>query len=87
MLSRDDGKTWEGFLLLDGREDVSYPDAAEDGEGRIFIAYDRKRYGDKELLLAVVTEEDILAGRPVTDRCRLRVLVNRASGINTKRQR
>lgn len=85
MLSRDDGKTWEGFLLLDGREDVSYPDAAQDEDGRIFIAYDRKRYHEKELLLAVVTEEDILAGHPVSGRCRLGIVVNRAAGVNTKR--
>ena len=85
MLSRDDGKTWEGFLMIDERADVSYPDVTEDDKGQIYIAYDWKRYHEKELYLAVVTEEDILAGKIVKDTSRLRVVVNKATGINTKR--
>ncbi|NOU82914.1 exo-alpha-sialidase [Paenibacillus sp. LMG 31459] len=75
MLSRDDGETWEGFLLLDERENVSYPDGVQAEDGRIYIIYDRERYKDKEILLAVFEEADVLAGRVITDRARLKVLV------------
>ena len=85
MLSKDDGNTWEGFLMIDERDDVSYPDVTEDDSGRIYIAYDRRRYDEKELLLAIVTEADILAGKPVTEDCRMKIVVNRAHGINQKR--
>lgn len=71
-LSRDDGKTWEGGLLLDGRANVSYPDVTE-GDGEITVIYDRERGGFKEslaeaqgeareILLSRFTEEDILHG-------------------------
>jgi len=86
MISRDDGKTWEGFLMLDERANVSYPDLTEDENGRIYIAYDYERYKDKELYLADITEEDILAGRLVNPNSRLKVLVNKAYGVIEKKQ-
>ena len=81
MLSEDDGETWCASLLLDGRADVSYPDADQDENGTIFITYDRRRYHEKEILMAVITEEDILAGRCVSTDARLAVIVNRAFGM------
>lgn len=66
-LSRDDGMSWSGRLILDEREDVSYPDAAEDREGNIYIIYDYSRFGRKEILLCSVTEEEILAGKIYRD--------------------
>jgi hypothetical protein len=60
-LSNDDGKSWYSGLLLDERDDVSYPDGFQAPDGRIFIAYDRKRI-DGELLMAIFTEEDIEKG-------------------------
>lgn len=73
MLSEDDGKTFPYRLLLDGRDSVSYPDAAVTENGRIHIVYDRERGAfmpdleaakacAREILLASITEEDILAG-------------------------
>ncbi len=73
MISRDDGKTFEGFLRIDSRPEVSYPDAAEH-DGKIYIVHDRERganydpqrdYSDsaREILLSVVTEQEILDGR------------------------
>jgi len=67
MLSADDGKTWSEGLLLDERNEVSYPDASVDREGRIWIVYDRERYHAREILMASVTEEDILAGKLVSE--------------------
>ena len=62
LLSEDDGETWRGGLLLDGRRDVSYPDAAEAPDGTIYAVYDRERYGAGEILMARFTEEDVLRG-------------------------
>ncbi|MBR4960625.1 MAG: hypothetical protein IKY52_07000 [Clostridia bacterium] len=71
--------------MIDERADVSYPDVTEGDGGQIYIAYDWKRYQEKELYLAVVTEEDILAGKIVKETSELRRLVNKAYGVNTKR--
>ncbi len=73
FLSDDDGKTFPHTLLLDERNDVSYPDAMECDDGYIYITYDRER-GDckqslpeayacaREVLTAKITEEDIIDG-------------------------
>lgn len=74
MLSEDNGKSWKYRLLLDERNDVSYPDAVEAADGYIYITYDRERgsFKDKledayssarEILTAKITEEDIIAGK------------------------
>ena len=73
MLSEDDGKTFPYKLLLDERSDVSYPDAKEVEDGYIYITYDRDRGCHKksfdeakvcarEILVAKITEEDIIKG-------------------------
>lgn len=88
MISRDDGKTYEGFLLLDGRSDVSYPDAVEGTDGYIYIIYDRERgaqyHADRdysksarEILMAKVTEADIFAGEVRDVGSQLQMVVNR----------
>lgn len=78
LLSEDDGRTWPYRLLLDRREDVSYPDAVEAPDGRLYIIYDRGRYGDREILMAVVSEKDILAGKAGPD-TRLRAPIDKAT--------
>lgn len=86
-LSEDDGKTWTHRLLLDERNEVSYPDAVEH-DGFIYIIYDRERgdvkksldevYGDaREILMAKVSEEDIVAGKLVNPNSKLRVIINK----------
>jgi hypothetical protein len=93
-LSDDDGATWVGGLLLDERVSVSYPDGVQAAEGQIYVIYDYRRgdvYGehqkdiprDRELLMAVVTEEDILAGHLVSPGSRLRQVVNKVPEGNT----
>jgi hypothetical protein len=79
-LSDDDGKTWKGGLMLDERNSVSYPDGAQDEKGVIYIVYDRERYKDRELLMAMFTEEDILAGTCMSPHAKLKVLVSKAEG-------
>lgn len=78
-LSEDDGRTWKGGLVLDDRVAVSYPDGDQAPDGRIYLVHDYNRKTDREILLSVVTEADILAGHLVDGRSRLRVLVNKAA--------
>ncbi len=77
LLSEDDGKTWPYKLLLDERSNVSYPDAVEAEDGCIYITYDRERGSfredlataladAREILLAKISEADILTGNLVT---------------------
>lgn len=88
QLSGDDGKTWSAGLLLDERSQVSYPDAKEADDGYIYIIYDRERGCAKksleeaqadarEILLAKVTEEDILRGEVVSESGKLKLIVNK----------
>ena len=80
LLSEDDGQTWPYSLLLDERNEVSYPDAKEAGDGYIYVTYDWERVTQREILMARFTEEDILKGRLVSEGGRLRILVNKATG-------
>lgn len=78
LLSEDDGKTWPYTLLLDERANVAYPDGVEAADGYIYITYDRERGAfrnsmaevmadAREILMAKITEADIIAGH-LTDR-------------------
>lgn len=80
FLSEDDGATWPYSLLLDQREHVSYPDAAQGIDGTIYVCYDHRRVTQREILMACFTEEDILQGRLVNAGAKLRILVNKATG-------
>ncbi len=81
MLSDDEGKTWKGFLMLDDRTPVTYPDMTEDDAGNIYVIYDFDRYGESEILMSKITEEDILQGKLVSESSYLRRLVNKATGV------
>lgn len=81
FLSEDEGKTWPYSLLLDSRPDVSYPDAAQGEDGVIYVTYDRDRVNEREILLARITEQDILAGKLCRPESALAVIVNKATGI------
>lgn len=61
-LSKDGGKTWPYQLLLDSRENVSYPDADQTPDGDIHVVFDRDRTGAKDILYCRFTEDDILKG-------------------------
>ncbi|MDO4575009.1 MAG: sialidase family protein [Planctomycetia bacterium] len=80
FLSKDEGKTWEGGLMLDTRNHVSYPDGDQTPDGTIYIVYDFERQGAKEILCARITEADILAGKLVSPKSQLRILANKATG-------
>ncbi|MEW4490738.1 sialidase family protein [Thalassoglobus sp. JC818] len=76
-LSDDDGETWNGGLVLDERNGISYPDGFQSPDGTIFISYDRNRSTDGEILLARFTEADIQAGKLVNEGSRLKMLISR----------
>lgn len=78
LISKDDGKTWTGGLLLDERSTVSYPDGVQAEDGRIYLIYDRNRTKEREIWMAVFTEEDVLKGEP-GEQTRLRVKINAAA--------
>lgn len=66
--------------MLDDRTPVTYPDMTEDDAGNIYVTYDFDRYGESEILMAKITEEDILWGKLVSESSYLRRLVNKATG-------
>ena len=78
--SDDDGATWRGGLLLDERRGVSYPDGFQAPDGRIYISYDRERAKEREILLAVFTEQDVEAGKLTSEESRLKGLIHKARG-------
>jgi predicted neuraminidase len=72
FVSDDDGKSWQGGLMLDEREHVTYPDGVEAADGTIHIIYDHERTPLGEVLLATFTEADARAGKAVSGKVRLR---------------
>ena len=76
-LSEDEGKTWQGGLMLDERKGISYPDGFQAPDGTIYISYDRNRATDGEILLARFTEQDIIAGKLVGAKSKLKMLISR----------
>ena len=80
-ISEDEGLSWKGGLLLDERSNVAYPDGFQAFDGRIYISYehDRLNKNKSEILLAVFTEEDVLAGKPVSDKVRMKIKVSKTT--------
>ncbi len=79
-LSADDGETWTGGLVIDERIGVSYPDGVQAADGTIYLVYDFERTKSKQILMATFTEADVTAGKLVSEKARLRVVVNQATG-------
>jgi hypothetical protein len=82
FVSDDDGQTWQGGLMLDDREDVTYPDGVQAPGGTIYIVYDHNRTPNGEVLMATFTEDDVRAARAVTDQARLRVVITQLREAN-----
>lgn len=85
-LSEDDGKTWPHKLLIDERDSVSYPDVAQNSQGLIYITYDRSRGGEKEILIATLTEQDLKKGDFVSERARKKVLISKSTNPFRKKE-
>lgn len=82
FLSKDDGATWLGGLLLEPRTEKksSYPDVCQFADGTIGVLYDYGRDDPSEILLGRFTEADVLAGSIVSPGSKLGLLVSRATG-------
>jgi hypothetical protein len=82
FLSDDDGETWYGGLMLYEARGCSYPDGVQAPDDAIYIIHDFQRQapGSRQIFMATFTEEDVIAGKCVSDRARLAVRVNRATG-------
>ncbi|MBQ4110528.1 MAG: exo-alpha-sialidase [Clostridia bacterium] len=92
-LSEDEGKTWKYDFLIDDRQLVSYPDAALDDDGNVYIIYDCQRdnrymidendpmksNSAKEILYAKITVEDIKAGKLVSPDSRLKQIISKVN--------
>jgi len=96
-LSEDDGKTWKYSLLIDERDEVSYPDVAVGADGSIYIVYDRER-GDslksleevyataREILYAKITEVDILNGKLINPNSKVKCIISKLDKYNEENQ-
>ena len=79
FVSDDDGRTWTGGLLLDGRDNVSYPDGVQTADGLIHVVHDCERQGKREIVHHAFSEADVRAGQLATKGSRLGDVVNRIS--------
>lgn len=77
FVSDDDGVTWSGGLMLDERDHVTYPDGVQTADGKIYLVYDYNRTPDGVIQLAVFTEDDVRAGKPVNDKVGLQLEIDR----------
>jgi len=77
FISKDDGLSWSGGMLLDERSGVSYPDGQQVEDGTIHIIYDYNRKSDQHILRASFTEEDVISGNPESESVSLRRLVSK----------
>jgi len=80
-LSKDDGNTWLGGLLLDERNGVSYPDGQQSLDGTIHIIYDYSRTTAREISMATFTEEDIIEGDTASATVSLAMLISKFSDL------
>lgn len=82
FISTDDGKTWQGGLLLDERRGVSYPDGFQEKDGMIYISYDHDRSTEGEVLMARFRERDVLDKKFTTARSGTKILISRPLGLD-----
>ena len=81
FLSRDDGKTWQGELLLDDRKGVSYPDGVQCTGGTIYLTYDYDRTGAKEIHMTYFSEKDIAESATGKTVLPPHIIINKATGL------
>lgn len=77
FVSDDDGATWTGGLMLDERDEVTYPDGIEAPDGTIYVVYDHRRTPAGVIQMATFTEADVRSAKPVSDKVRLKLEIDR----------
>lgn len=81
FISIDEGKTWQGNLLLDERTGVSYPTGFQAPDGYIYISYDHQRTREGDVLMARFNENDVLSERIVSKRGKLRMQISKPGKV------
>ncbi len=79
FISDDDGQSWVGGLMLDERDDVTYPDGVQAKDGTIYLIYDHQRTPLGEVLMATFREEDVRAGKIVSTQGSLKQVIDQLS--------
>jgi hypothetical protein len=87
FLSKDDGATWEGGLLLDGRVRSSHPDGFQAADGMIYLTTDNGRGDNGEVLLHRFREEDVLSGKFESKDARRAMLIFKPDPAKIKARR
>ncbi len=77
FVSDDDGKSWQGGLMLDERDDVTYPDGVQAQDGTIHLIYDHQRTPLGEVQMATFREEDVRAAEIVSPKASLKQVIDR----------
>ncbi|MBN9297984.1 MAG: exo-alpha-sialidase [Filimonas sp.] len=62
FMSTDNCLTWKYKLVVDTRDNTSYPDATQTSDGTIHMVYDWERYGNKSIYYARFNEDIIKSG-------------------------
>ena len=62
LLSEDDGETWWGGLLLDGRDGCSYPDGVQLPDGSLVVVSDYSRTKEREISFVRFSPDDVIPG-------------------------
>ena len=81
FVSSDDGKTWDGGLLLDARPGIAYPDGDVGKDGTITVVYDHNRTKEKEILMVRFTESDACYAGNSSRQIELRQPVSRPTSL------
>ncbi len=79
FISDDDGRSWQGGLMLDERDGVTYPDGVQAKNGTIYLIYDHQRTPLGEVLMATFREEDIRAAKIVSPQALFKRVIDRLS--------
>ena len=82
-LSEDGGVTWPHCLILDVRSGVSYPDITQGSDGKLYVVWDYDRYGAKQILMAELSEEELLATEGVTVMDSSRIVAVSSIGVKS----
>lgn len=82
LISKDEGRTWEGGLVLDMRRNVSYPDGQQLADGSIVVVNDFERTGAREVSFVRFREEDVLKGISIPGTCPKRMIISRAVPVH-----
>jgi hypothetical protein len=72
FISDDDGENWSGGLMIDERDDVTYPDGVQAADGTIYVVYDHERTPKGEILMAMFSEQDVRNGKPASQATKFR---------------